>query len=321
MLHRIIVSEGDQPLKHVPRSQKPFPLRVSALSSVLFRIEDMRESLGGTGRVIASGTPTDDSSTTTLTTAIAGRNQTDQQRIAVVSAAGFAQGRTYIIDDGDNSELFQAKSADASSNIIEASAPLTSEYASGAAVEGVTLEATFPASEADDVGKLENSSTGGPYQVTWIYTVDTQILLVPEQVLVTRYSVQPWVTEDEIVEWDPTWATRANGDRGDILKALVRATEHFEMKLEETGRNPAQWRNTRAGGNAVKLKTTELLYAWVGSDRDDAMSRDIRDEYRAAVTSILAGNEPFGATTSPQPTDQTNDGRSAHYGKRYFVRA
>lgn len=320
MVHRIITGQGAQTLRHVPRVFQGRAVLLSELSTLVFTIEDMRESLTDADRTVATGTPTSDSTSTT-TTAAAGKFQTDLTLIPVVSTVGFVKGRPYTISNVQHSELFTVRAIDAAGNKLYAASALNNNFTTAADVKGVQISASFPALTADDADKIDNSETGGPYQVSWAYVIDGLQYIVPEQILITRYSLQPWITADELKLADPTIGSRAVNGGSNVEQAVNLATQDFVAKLELTGVNPAQWRTTQAGMNAVRMRALEYVYRWFGTDRDDNLSQGFREDYMNAVTGVLAGNEPFGASRSRQRTDETHDGESSVYGKRWFNRA
>ncbi len=306
--HRVVFGEGQQPITHVPRVRGPDSVRLASLSSITFSIEDLTKSVDDADRVVASGTPVSGTETD-VTDAIVGRGQSDPKVVSLVDVTGFVKGRPYLIKDDSGQEIFTAKHIDATGDSIIAETGLTGQYASGATVESVTLTAQFPASHADDLDIIENRE-GGPFEIRWGYTYDSDKWLVPEEIWVVRTSVQPWITEDELKLRDPTMVSRVKGDANRYGQAIHVAMDDVLGDLNARGIDPSRWRTSQVGKNMLFKKALSYLYMWKLSDKSDERAEKLEESYQGLLQQVTVGRDPVGTVVINPSTDEAPEGTS-----------
>jgi len=316
--HIVLFAGGDQTLRFVPVDRHGDPNRITGAT---YGIVDLRRGTTDSDRtIVAAGTAAGLGAASTTLSAAAGPSQAYPDRLAVGSVASFVAGRTFIVEDADGErETFVLDRIDSSNLYLFARYPLRRDYASGATVRAVELEATFPEAEAADESDTVDSG-GGPYQLTWSYSVGGEDYLVPEVVWVSRYTSQPLVTEQEVLLAHPPMASRIRGRFG-VGDAIAVATQDFTADLEAAGVDVTYLRTTHSGLRACRAKALEYLFRWLGSEQDLTEADRWEKRYEATLANLTTGKSPQG-TAKVSPSDDTAQaGTDAGYGMPIVVRS
>jgi hypothetical protein len=310
----VIFNEGAQSLRHVPQDRLG---RTTRVASAAYTIVDLRYGEESSEREVASGSATIGSVDTVLTAA-AGPAQTDPKRIAVTSSVGILPGRRYVIEGTDGAtEPFVALRVE--TNTVYAMHELERDYAATASVLDVEIAADFPADEAADenVG-LRNGA--GPYQVTWEYTIAERLYLVPEIVWMTRTSVQPFITEVDVLRAYPTLVSRLH-ERATVLDAIRVAHEDYCVFLRAAGKHPADYRASDIARVAVRCRALEHALRWCQTDRDDLAADRFAEQWLQLMNSLTVGQPKTDTVTVDRDTNTAEAGGDKKYGNAYFVRS
>jgi hypothetical protein len=313
-LIRLLYNEGAQVVRCVPVDSWGRPTRVS---SPTCEIVDLRYSETSSERsVLASGAATVEAGNTTLSAA-AGPSQVDPKLLTVASVTGFTQGRQYLVSKSDGQrELFTAARIDSGGLKIYALTELQFDYASSDLVQAVELECSFPAVEANDDDNVR--SGGGPYQVTWEYTIAGIKYRQPEQIWLGRYSTFPFITESDLTQVAPHLPGRAR-NRLSLHTSIVCATQDFVAELEASGRDPTEFRASTAGKVACRNRALTYLLRWMGTERDDALAEYYDAEWRRLMGNMLTGRPDIGVTTVRKSDDMAKEGHEK-LGGHAFIR-
>lgn len=310
MTHRVIYNEGAQTLRHVPVDRRG---RVAVVASATYSLVDLRERDDSDDRELASGSATV-STVNTLLTAAAGAGAADPTLIAVTSATGITAGHTYAMRAADG-RVEAVLVARVSGTNVYAAHDLVGDYTTSDSLLGVELSASFPSLPAADETSLWDA--GGPYQVTWEYTVDDQLYLVPEIVWLTRYSVQPFVTEADVLLAYPTLGTRARL-RGTIATAIAAATQDYVAECESASKDPTLFRPTALAKVACRERAIEYVLEWCGEP--DAAEKH-GEAWRRYINQILVGAPKTGAVTVSRDDDTAPPGSTRRQPQRFFRRS
>lgn len=306
--HRVIYAEGAQTLRHIPVDRQGRAVRVS---SATYTMVDLRETEESADRAIASGNATI-GSVSTLLTADAGPSALDSHLLPVTSAVGITAGHVYRVLAADGrSETFRVRRVDGLN--VYATHELAGDYGTTALVQDVEIAASFPAAEAND--ELELQDGAGPYQVTWEYTIDDQLYLVPEIVWLTRYSVQPFITEADVLVAYPTLGSLARR-RVTISDGIAAATQDYVAEAESAGRDPTLYRATHLAKVAVRERVIEYVLRWCSKFEEAAAHEQLWSRY---VNQLFVG-APKPGTVTVSRTDNTATAGGDRRSQSRFIR-
>jgi hypothetical protein len=312
----VYFNEGAQAVRHVPQDRLGRSTRVS---SATFSLVDLRYGEGSDARDLASGSATV-GSVDTLLTAAAGPAQADPRRVPVTSVTGVIAGRRYLLFAADGRrESIVVVRVDTSGNIVYALHELQNDYGTTARLQDVEISASFPSGEAADEGSgLRNGA--GPYQVTWEYTIGEALYLVPQTIWLSRTSVQPFITETDVLLAYPTLATRLR-ERATVADAILVATEDYCVALQSAGRDPADFRASDIARVAVRAHALEYAFRWFGTDRDDEAAERCHKQWLSLMDNLTVGQPKTGTVTVDRNTDTAEAGGDQRYASAHFVRS
>jgi hypothetical protein len=301
MQHTVLYNGGAQTLRHVPMSPRGIPTRVSSATYVIVDSRQATEVIESTAATLAA-------TTTTLSGPAGPGVSAYPKQIPVANSAGFVEGRTYLLAkaDGKRQAIVVERVA---SGMLHASKPLQGAYASGDTVSAIELEATFPSDEA------ASGPEAGPYQILWTYTLDGRDWLVPEVVQVSRYSIAPWITPDEVLRAYPALATRTGASLPDAISV---ASEDMEAALRAGGKDPAYYRGTIEARVALRWRTLEYCHRWMASDEDKELAVTFASRWDTLIHNMLNGQPPRGTVEIDPASDVAKTGPLDHSG--LFVR-
>lgn len=308
--HRVIFAEGAQSLLHVPVDRRGRAVRVA---SATYSIVDLRKTEESSDRTIASGSATI-AATSTALTAAAGPSSTDGFLVPVTSATGITAGHFYLLSAADGrSELFQVRAV--SNNNVYATHELVGDYTTTDSVVAIEMSASFPSGEAAD--ELELQDGAGPYQVTWEYTIEDQLYLVPEIVWLTRYSVQPFITEADVIVAYPTLGSLARR-RVTIADAIAAATQDYVAEAESAGKDPTLYRATHLAKVAVRERAIGYVLGWCGKDNEAAKHDEAFMRY---VNQMFVGVPKTGSVTVDRDDNVAVAGGDQRQQSRFLRRS
>lgn len=285
--HRIVYGQGAETLYHVSRDRHGRP---TVVGSATYVILDMREGETSSQReVVASTAATLDSGSAT-TSAAAGRSTADATLLTVDDASDFAEGDRILVaaTDGGHRELATVHATTATT--INTRAPLSGVYASGSSVSGIEMSGVFPSSEANDADETVEDG-GGMYQIVWTYTIDGEVWNVAEPIWVTRYSLQPWATEEEVIRKHPAIKKRVSPTT--MSDALVHATEDVAAALEIVGKDPRQFRLGLAGRLAVIYGALAYIFDQFGGEEDARLAEKYEERSMYFREGLTTGRTPY----------------------------
>ncbi|MBK6920418.1 MAG: hypothetical protein IPH07_23665 [Deltaproteobacteria bacterium] len=310
MQHRVIYNEGAQTLRHVPVDRRG---HVVAVGSATYTLVDLRETTTSGDRVLASGSATVGAVSTLLTTA-AGAGVADPTLVAVTSATGITAGHTYAIQAIDGrTESFVVERV--SGLNVYLAHELVGDYTTADSVVSVEITASFPSTPAADETSLWDG--GGPYQITWEYTIGDQLYLVPEIIWLTRYSVQPFVTPHDVLLAYPTLGSRARL-RATIDDAIAAATQDYVAECESASKDPTLFRATALSKVAVRERAIAYVLDWCG-EAEPAQKHE--DAWRRYMNQILVGVPKTGSVTVSRNDDTAAAGTTRRQQQRFIRRS
>lgn len=313
--NRVLFEGGNHTLVHVPHVNGR-PERLT--SGVTYSIVDLQEGDEAADRVVASGTATFGSIDATLD-ASAGPSQTDNKLISVDDASSIERSHLYILRKADGlRELVEAERVDTTGDNVYAVTDLRHDYASGDSLQSIEVSATFPSAEAADEQEL--FSGAGPYQITWSYTVDGVVFAQPWVFWLTRYTVQPFITERDVTRRNPTIVARSR-DRVPMGDAIVAAHDDYLARLEAAGIDPAYHRVGVSAKVAVATRALSYLHRWQTTEDDDEAADRLDEHYQTLMRDLLTGRPDRGVVMVDKDSDTARSGPSRAYGHQFIRRS
>lgn len=280
-------AQGAQTVRLVPIDAQGMP---RVVSSATYQIDDLREAELTDRRAVVASTAATLSTVATTITAAAGPSTANPRRVALTSATGVRVGGVYLLRDTTGAVEEAITVARLVSTSLETTRPITRAFATGAAFVGLEAEGTFPSIVAADETRLE--SGGGPFQVTWTYTIGSVVYVQPHEKWLTRYSFSPWVRPDEIYRFLPGLAS-SSGDTVDPHEAIAAATEEFAELMAASGRDPVYLRG--APSSTLYICKRALVHVCRGS-RSEAlqlMAETFAGEAKAHADNLVIGRPPM----------------------------
>jgi hypothetical protein len=281
MSDSIKFAQGAQTVRCVPVDEMAIVRRVT---SATYRSADRREGDGTSRRAVVASTAATAPTVSTTLGAAAGPSTVNPRRVTVASLSGIRVGGVYLITAaGASDEAVTVTRIYTATLELELSRALTRPFASGVAFQGVELEGSFPSDVAADEMRLDNG--GGPFQVTWIYTIGSVQYVVPRELWLTRYGMAPWVRFDECEPHLPGLA-QSIGDAVDPASAIRGATDDALAHLLETTserRDPAYFRGNLSLDLAIRKRA--IYYCLLGSRGGPLI--DLADRYATEASQHL----------------------------------
>jgi hypothetical protein len=309
----ILHGQGAQLVRHIPHDSRKRP-RVVSSASVL--IEDMTFGETSAERVVLASTAATIGSVNTTTTAAAGPGETDTHVIPLTSATSVSVGRPYLMSNTAGAYEYVSIRAINSLNVYS-HLELRQDFETGAAFQSVEITASFPAIEADDDDEVETSPH--PYQVTWTYTIDSEIYVIPEIVWIQRTLALPVIDELYVLRGFPTIGPRLR-NRADIGDAISAATDDFNAEIRIAGRNPAEFRGNETAKVAVRARALQHCFEWMGpAEHDVRQAARYESQFKYLMSQLTDGRPRPGTVTIDQPTNTgAQDTKATHqlWGRR-----
>jgi hypothetical protein len=272
-LHTIYFSKGAQALVTVPH-RGGAPVRVTAGT---FEIVDTRYSVDSDEHVIvAAGTAASIDALSTTLTAKAGRNAADRRALTLTSTAGLVVGAQYLLEAASGQTELVRIAAVPSGTLARTTQELRGDFATGAALRGVQVSATFPAPPAADEDNLDD----GAFMVIWTFA---GLPPLRESIHIERGEEAQLATLDDLRELDPMLSI-GGGDRIDPAAALARAHKDFRLDLQMAGVIEADLLAGALGRDAVCYRAAFLAT----QHGDDPVSERKAASYLARYQEIRA---------------------------------
>ena len=298
--------QGAFTLRHIPIDHTGRPRIVS---SATFAIDDLRYSEDSPDRAIDSGAATIGTVNTAITVA-AGPLASDADLLVVTANTNIAVGRPYLIvaTSGDQ-EMTSVRAIDTLN--VYTHHDIRSDYAVGALLRSVEITATFPLAEANDDVQIE--AAPHPYQVTWTYTIDSDVYVAPVLHWLARTTDAPIVSELDVLRAMPTIGARLRG-RASIADAIAVATEDYRADILSSGRFPNDFRGSSIASVAIRDRALEYALRWCGPAQHDVAEADkFRAHYQYLITQLLSGVPRPGVVTVASATNVgVQDTRATH---------
>ncbi len=308
--HKVIYGEGDQAIRWTPDHRA---------ASATYLFEHFAEHPSDSSdRFIASGSATLDPLNTT-TDAVSGPEQSDGRFVYVASTVNVTASHRYIITHVDNNsfEVFTAQGSFADTYIL-AESPLLQSYPTGSAVQGITVEATFPEAVADDENQLQQDF---PYRVIWELTSqDGRTQHHQELIRHVRHDFSDMAV-DQVLEkvqsaW-PDYATRFDSNYK-IVNAIKFARDELWGRLSGRGIKPEEYL-TGLQGELLLFWRTMLHLAMLGDTPGNRDPLEFKNECSDMVKDLWGDvtRGHIGVETSEVPAvhDQgTSEGAVKYRG-------
>lgn len=299
---RVIYGRGAQTIRLVPVDRYGRPTRVT---SATYQIDNLSLGEEDSSRVVVAAAAATLGAVDTTLTAAAGPGQASPRQLTVASATGISEGRRYLLSDATRRrELVVVEGI--SGTTLEVRHSLGGAYASGSALQSIELEGTFPSSEADDEDHVTN---GYEYHALWVYTGQGETLVVAQPVTLTRYSREPWVTTEYVVQLYPTIQDRLRG-RASIHDAIACATDDFVAQIESTGRGAEYYRGRSLAMTAIRFRAVEYALRWCATDGDAERAVVFQERFDAIVHGLLT--TPAAQSQAVNPVTNTAESDDLH---------
>lgn len=313
----ILYSQGAQTVRSVPVDATG---SVRVLGSATYSIVDLREPEDGSRREVVASTAATVSAVSTTITAAAGPSSANSRRLALTSATGVRLGGTYLLRD-TTSGIEEAITVVRVNGLeVETTRAVMREFASGSAFLGVELEGTFPSDVAGDELRLENG--GGPFQVTWVYTVGSQLYVAPRELWLTRYGVAPWVRPDEVFRHFPGFS-QIVGSHVDPNEAIAGATDDYVEQLQAAGaweRDPSLFRGSMSSSLYVRKQALHRMLLGSRAEGLQEVAAQFATEAQGHMSNLITGKPPTrSVVVSPTADTATPGGEQLSRGG-YFIR-
>lgn len=294
MSHRIAYGGGAQVVRSVPMRDG----RAVVVASADFEVLDLRYSDESAEHVLASGSATVDSVSTTLA-ADAGKGTADPRSLTVASATGIVAGRRYVVKSGGKESTVKVEAV--SGTTLRLASALPSLFASGSSFLGVELVATVPS----DVAADDDYLGAAVLAVRW---EPSGLLPYQEQIFVERVAPVAPLSPDGVLTLDPTLASYA-GQAMTAEDALAMALEDFRVDLMLAGIDDTAIMGGALATSAVRYRAA---YHLLKHSSDESAVRRVEaygkryDEIRAALAAGL--DKP--KVTHVDPQDDTAKART-----------
>jgi hypothetical protein len=301
--HRVVHGGGAQTLATVPLNRQARP---TAATAATFRVVDLRLGEDDPLRLIASGAATLDATTTTTTAAV-GLGTARPRELPVASAAGFVQGRRYLVTDASGiRELVRVEGV--TTGLVKLASELARKFETGATVRGVEVTCSFPSIEANKDDSADDG--GGPYAVDWSWDVDPSPRR--EIVFIVRVAGTLTITEDQLLAVDPT-LTAVAGTRVSLAAAIRTAALEVRAMMQAAQVDPDNFHGSTTAMLAVAYRAAWHVLRHKDGERSDAKAELSRVEAQKHIDSLLVGRPPEKSVSTNPSTDTAPAGSSKHY--------
>lgn len=282
--HRVYYGRGAQTLTTIPH-RRGAPVRVTAGT---YEIVDTRHSVDNADHVVvAAGTAATVDAFSATTTTKAGRNAEDRKGLVLNSTATLTPGRCYILEGTNGEAEIVTIAAVPSGTTARTVAEIRGDYASGAALRGVEVSATFPEVEADDDDHLDAM----PWIIAWTFA---DLPPLRESIFAERGEESQLATLADLLQLDPTLSL-VGGDRSNPAAALAQAHRDLRTALQQGGQSEA---DVLAGGIGRDFVTYRAAFlCMLGATEDAANTRKLDHFEKMATqlqTSLLLGRVKEG---------------------------
>lgn len=295
----IIYERTGQTISHVP------PARASNPTYLIENIDPDAAT-----RLIDSGAATNPSWTIT-TSAAAGADQRNQQRLSTANTSTVAIGDwcSVVAPDGAR-ESFRVKKISTNS-YIESETALAGEYPSGSTVQGIEFTATVP----DSLAANETILTGRQeLRVVWTYEIDGRVHKVPCPIEFVRHTsaVDALVGEamSYIRDVYPDMPGRL-AEGADLERIVSRMAERVANDLRRNEREPELFMTGPQGLDLVVARVLLLGaqqgYAPGGTTPDRRWREECQAAYDALLAVIVAEEPGDGVVLLDHATDTATD--------------
>jgi hypothetical protein len=252
--------------------------------------------------ILATSAATVDTFSTTSTAAAGTRAA--NPRLVPITAGVPVVGRHYAITDDGQTEAFEVDRVDSLN--IYARNELRGTYATGAAVTGLRVTATFPSARANDEDELDRRTI---YGVDWVFTGTTGPAYVRTLARIERRSRAPRASLADLFLIDPRFAA-ASHDATRLESHLQQADREITARL--------MWRRTEisntddgeVGKQAVAWRAAELAYRHLGDDFEQRAT-DAAAQAKEWLNMLMSGHKADDQVETSRPNDRVMPRRRA----------
>lgn len=301
MEHRIQYGTTSNTLRHLPPR---------AVASATYRIEDLISSPDSASRVLASGSATVDSVSTTLD-ASAGYTTGNARKIPLTATTSIAVGKSYWIEAASGTGEIVEVAGIVSGDYVTTTTPLLGEYASGATFTGLQITASFPDAEVTE----ERLTGRWPMRVVWSYTAGGQAYRVQETISIVRDTATESSGADALAQMRllfPDLVTRMNADGREPARMIEGCRRQLVADLRARGAEPEQMLSGDIGRDLLMWETCNVLAMSgiaPGSREPVEWARDARKKCESLRALALSGVD--GASV-----EMDRDHQSGRQGQR-----
>lgn len=285
--------EGDQTLAFCPMDSHGRHARVASATYVIVDVDEGEDS---PDRTIASGSATLGGINTT-TTAACGQGTANAKVIALTSATGVTEGRTYLLSGTGQRHLVLV--AEVSGDNVYTHGGIPGAFATGATFQSIELEATFPSAVANDQERIQD---GDRFQVVWSYTLEGEPHITAQAIEFRRYRGEAWISEVDMLQGYPLLADRMR-NRIRPSDAITVATQDLITEFESSGVDASQFRTSMTGLTAIRFRAIAYALRWLNGPDDLALADTYDNRYERLAKGIIQGPGGRGIKLS-QSEDQ-----------------
>lgn len=305
MRHYVTHDGGNQTLYHVPRDRK---VRASLIDSDgTVEIIDLRRHEDDADRVVLASAAAEQDTASQSLDAAAGVSQADPKRIPLGALTNILEGHHYLLTEDGLSELVYIERLDSSNTYAYAQRELRNDFTSAATLQGVELSVTFPTAEASDDDAIEDG--GGPYGISWGYTIDGHDYAPLEDCFIRRHTTGTFCTPEDVKQAYPRLNGRIRDEKLD--DACFAASRYARAELLIADVSPESLLNDEVLGMATTSRAVAYALMWLRANDADADDADIDhyfSEYKMLMRSLLNGRPPARTTHLREPGDDSPPG-------------
>jgi hypothetical protein len=252
-----------------------------------------------------------------LTDQLAGRGSTDRKRIQLSAVhASPVVGKRYLISDTENFEVFTLDRLDAGANDLYSKTDLQHGYKIGAAVQGIEIPATIPATLTD---VEEHLISHRHFAVDWTFNgmigrTGTDPSLVREIIRLERRRTLIHLTPADLTR---TWqALASTGQRFDLNTACIEAEDKVRFELESNNVWPDERILGSVGKECAKYYALYNLALQMG-DAHETQRTEYWGSFHFWLTRLLTGKVPVGTVILDRAADAAPSGVPDRYESRF----
>jgi hypothetical protein len=274
MAHVVYYNEGSQSIRTAPMRGS----RAVVVAAGTYSIKDLRYPESDPAHLLATGSVTIDSVSTTLAAA-AGRSTSDPRQLTVASAVGIVSGRRYLLRSGGRDELVQVEGV--SGTTVRLRHEVRQPFVSGAHFLGLEVSCEVPA----EVAATDTYLGSNHLAVRW--DLD-DLPPVVEQVFVQRAVVAAVVTRSDVLQVDPKLAAY-DGSELSLDQAIMQATNDLRVDLLGAGLDDSTYLTGLMGKQAIAHGAGFHLLRHLSTEAGVRNAEYYRERYSEIRNNLITG--------------------------------